>query len=402
MKKQKAAPTLIDTLYRTSFSNEPVRGWTSNAKWRDALRRAKRFVARRRDVGLPRRAWHARFRQPSVPTASAGHQEEPHPRRRAPAHGRAVAVRDDMDRVQPAQVPGTRQAAAGPRRRLLKACPSARAGCCSGTRTLETAFMRSHRLARSRRVWPTSDGFRHVDLPGRAGLDRRHGHRCCRGGSLPFGTKGATPSEVSTGLIGYKTDRASLVFIADDHTPNKPERDVAELLREWAGVQRRMWALLATINDLPVQMTEVRATKGFVAKGAVPQVPRPQDHHPDGAEEALPQDHPRRARHRASSGRAGARALAQRLAASAVGAVRARVGRRRDAHVLHPCQGTQDLGRSSTCVAIPRGASSPGTIVVTHEPEPTSMETRRFTTSTRLITAQPGSCSCSRAAGTSR
>jgi hypothetical protein len=40
----KAAPTLIDELYRASFQNETVPGWTNNALWRDPLRKARRFV----------------------------------------------------------------------------------------------------------------------------------------------------------------------------------------------------------------------------------------------------------------------------------------------------------------------------------------------------------------------
>ena len=40
----KNGPTLVDTLYRISHRNELVHGWTSNALWRDALRRAKKFV----------------------------------------------------------------------------------------------------------------------------------------------------------------------------------------------------------------------------------------------------------------------------------------------------------------------------------------------------------------------
>jgi hypothetical protein len=42
---------------------------------------------------------------------------------------------------------------------------------------------------------------------------------------------------------------------------------MAELLQEWSGVQRRMWALLATINDLPVVVAEVKQSRGFLAKG---------------------------------------------------------------------------------------------------------------------------------------
>ena len=79
--------------------------------------------------------------------------------------------------------------------------------------------------------------------------------------------KGSSASEVSTGLTGYKTDRAGYVFSPLLVTPNQPKQ-LSNLLAEWSGVQRRIWALLSTINDLPVAMTNVRQAKGFVAKGS--------------------------------------------------------------------------------------------------------------------------------------
>ena len=80
---------------------------------------------------------------------------------------------------------------------------------------------------------------------------------------IPFGDEGARPSEVSTGLLGYRTDRAGFVFSDMITTPDQPKQ-MAELLKEWSGVQRRMWALLATINDLPVEIRDVKASRGFM------------------------------------------------------------------------------------------------------------------------------------------
>jgi hypothetical protein len=49
-------------------------------------------------------------------------------------------------------------------------------------------------------------------------------------------------------------------------TPDRPEL-VATIIKEWVGVARRMWAFLATINDLPVLLTDKVQAKGFVARG---------------------------------------------------------------------------------------------------------------------------------------
>src|SRR5580765_3157960 len=40
----KPAPTLIDTLYRASFRNDPVLNWQSNAEMRHAFESARRFT----------------------------------------------------------------------------------------------------------------------------------------------------------------------------------------------------------------------------------------------------------------------------------------------------------------------------------------------------------------------
>jgi hypothetical protein len=81
--------------------------------------------------------------------------------------------------------------------------------------------------------------------------------------SIPLGPNSSAPSEVCTGLIGYKTDRSGIVFSDMIRTPAAPAA-LANLLNEWVGVQRRMWAFFACINDLPVLVTEVKASKGFM------------------------------------------------------------------------------------------------------------------------------------------
>jgi hypothetical protein len=71
------------------------------------------------------------------------------------------------------------------------------------------------------------------------------------------------PSEVATGLYGYQSDKSAYIMSDMVVTPNHPKA-LAALLQEWSGVLRRIWALLATLNDLPVVMRDVKASRGFM------------------------------------------------------------------------------------------------------------------------------------------
>ena len=140
--------------------------------------------------------------------------------------------------------------------------------------------------------------------------------------SIPFAEQSNRPSEVSTGLTGYHSDRCGFVFNPLVETPNQP-KVVANLLAEWSGSSAGCGRLLATINDLPVELREVRAAKGFVAKGAYR---RFLDHRTVTLTVPVKRIHqgdPLGPRHRPPPGRAGARALAQGLAATPIGALRA-------------------------------------------------------------------------------
>jgi len=77
----------------------------------------------------------------------------------------------------------------------------------------------------------------------------------------------STISDVVVGLFGYHTDHVGVQvcdYIRDSN--RETQRQANDLLKEWTGVMRRMWALLATINDLPVEFKEVKAARGFMAK----------------------------------------------------------------------------------------------------------------------------------------
>jgi hypothetical protein len=78
----------------------------------------------------------------------------------------------------------------------------------------------------------------------------------------------APDASIASAIIGYSTPSVTIAQsdMLEDFRQYKPE-GVVNLLREWAGVGRRAWALLATLNDLPLVYSEVRASKGFVARG---------------------------------------------------------------------------------------------------------------------------------------
>ena len=81
-----------------------------------------------------------------------------------------------------------------------------------------------------------------------------------------------TRSEMATGLPGYITKNigicpAPLLDMSLLYKGGEEEiagEDFIRMTSDWSGVLRRIFALLATINDLPVHYAEVRPTKGFM------------------------------------------------------------------------------------------------------------------------------------------
>lgn len=79
-------------------------------------------------------------------------------------------------------------------------------------------------------------------------------------------------SVLATGLQGYITRRIGLchppMVKLGTMEPGTLTNLKRALLKEWVGVLRRVFAFLATVNDLPVQVTGVRQNQGgFVARG---------------------------------------------------------------------------------------------------------------------------------------
>jgi hypothetical protein len=82
---------------------------------------------------------------------------------------------------------------------------------------------------------------------------------------------GVPLSAMATGMLWYRTDTVEIMrsmfnpIVREDH--KRLEQEI-ELMASWAGCIRRMWAFLATINDIPVLRREVKASKGFMARGS--------------------------------------------------------------------------------------------------------------------------------------
>lgn len=255
--RPKPAPTVLDAFYRSSFSKDAGGGWTNNAKWREAFTNARRFVLDDdMSTFLGELATQA-FARKNLSTGNAVRMID-HLRlgARLPHETTWVEynLRNAMKRsheitgkaFDPDQAPAHEGW-------LLQQHP-----------TIPTAF-RAHILSHDDGM-PDQHGFTAWTFPVAFAwtVDEE---TVLPWRPIPFDTdKGACASEVATGVSGYVTDRASIVFSDMVHTPNDAPA-VANLLGEWAGCLRRIWALLATINDLPVRLTEVRPSKGFVARG---------------------------------------------------------------------------------------------------------------------------------------
>ena len=252
----KPGPTLIDTLYRASFRNETVGGWSSNYVWRNAFINARRFVldsamstflgelgtqAFARPLSAKRRCRMAESLRVSA--------RLPHAVTWIEYDLRACQIRSNELLGRPYDPSETPQREGW----LLMQHPS-----------LDTAFIAylvTHDPALRERPTGWDTWTFPLGLAWTVDEDTVLPWRPLRD------IEGSGLSEAATGLFGYQTDRAAYVQSDMLVTPNAPET-IASLIREWAGVLRRMWALLACINDLPVTVKDVRASKGFVAKAS--------------------------------------------------------------------------------------------------------------------------------------
>lgn len=256
-KKRKPAPTVLDAFYKSSFRDDAGGGWTDSSKWRRAFMAARRFVLDDdMSTFLGELATQAFTKKDMSRPAAARMADHLRIGARLPFETTWVEynLRNAMKRsheltgstFDPDQAPAREGW-------LLQQHPS-----------LPTAI-RAHILSHDEGR-PDMQGFTAWTFPVAYAWTVDE-DTVLPWRSVPFDTeRGARPSEAATGIGGYITDRAGVVFSDMVNTPNDAAV-ISNLLSEWAGCLRRIWAFLATIDDLPTLMTEVRPSKGFIARG---------------------------------------------------------------------------------------------------------------------------------------
>jgi len=266
----KAHPTtLVDRLYRESFSNRPVMRWTNNAVMREKLRAARRFVL---DDGMSvmvaELATAAFIPRREVTVA---YFEDPRNR-----HQRVTRI-EQMRHSARAPFPTTwveynlRASMTRSNELLGKVYDPADSPAIEGWLIeqhpgIDTAFILT--LFSGNAADETDDvGFDTWTFPVSYAWVTDDTSVLPWREPWPLPPGSASPSEVATGLPGYVSDRIGIVQCPMIE-PQTRSPAMVGLLREWAGVMRRVLALMATIADLPIAMREVKAAKGFIGKGS--------------------------------------------------------------------------------------------------------------------------------------
>jgi hypothetical protein len=258
--KMKSGPTLIDTLYRLSFDREPVPGWTSNAVMRERLVAARRFVLDASmsrfladlsvtcfKSGLP--ATHGAVEQLRI-SARSPHKVVWIEYNLREELGRLRQLIPDEAFVSPPEP------AEAPSREgwLIEQHPQ-----------LDYAF-RMHVFSEAPNE-PDSRGYDAWTFPFCFGWT-------VNDSPLPW-QRNNTGGHTAATFVGVKNYVSPYLDVIHSDLISWPmgasPREVKlmhDLLSEWGGIMRRTWALLTTINDLPMLATDVRQSKGFVARGS--------------------------------------------------------------------------------------------------------------------------------------
>lgn len=257
-------PTLIDRLYRTSFQNEPVAGWLYNAAMRDRFVRARRFVLDERMSAFLGDLANVTYTKAASVKLRCALAENTRVSARLPHPVTWVEydLHAEMRRAAEVTEGDVLPAEDTPKREgwLLEQHPS-----------LDYAF-RLH-LFSDMAGLPFADesGYDAWTFPVCYGWTVNDQPLPWR--AISQGGEHGTPSEVFTGLHGYRNDRLNIVV--SDLIPDVSRYDerhrgmVKEIVAQWTGVIRRVWAFLATINDIPILATEVKQSHGFLGRGQI-------------------------------------------------------------------------------------------------------------------------------------
>lgn len=260
----KPAPTFIDEIYRMSFRPEPVPGWHSNIAMRNVLHSARRFV-----VSKAMSAFMADLANESFVRAGRG----------SPLHIRiadsllvsarlpheCIWIEYDLHayQIRSNEVRSTKPPD-------LDNIPDREGWLIQQHPTIDTACI-MHMFTSTEAE--QEDGNKFWTFPFAFGWT-------CDDKPLPWRVlfknpadqdyQYATVSECLVGLFGFRRSNINCVLSPLIDLPQKGLMDAyAELLSEWTGVLRRVWALLATLDHLPLIRGEVRQAKGFLARGRI-------------------------------------------------------------------------------------------------------------------------------------
>ena len=273
----KPAPTLIDEIYRTSFHRQQVGGWKSNIAMRNALHSARRFIAdeptSRFMADLANQAFLKTRKKPefanrlcdSLRVQSRLPHEgiwieyfmRPYQHRAHEMMGTAPPIDEQI---------GYREGW------LIQQHPK-----------IETACI-MHVFVQGDDIIKTDDGFTAWTYPFAFGW-------CCDDSPLPWRKSIAQRIEMTNieeggrwgnqkrhslasaflvGLFSYDRENVGCVHspLIQSPLPGR-EDEYTWLLQEWIGVVRRVWALLATIDNLPITRNVVRQSRGFLGRGQI-------------------------------------------------------------------------------------------------------------------------------------
>lgn len=272
----KTAPTLLDAVYRATFSKHVLQGWRSNAGIRHALENTRRFIADARMSAFMADLANEAFRDKNAKTSFRI------------ADSLRVAARMPHENIWIEYNLQTYQA---------RSYEIRKGEGFDGPLDMENIPKREGWLLQQHPQFSNAiimHNFSSDDLfgPDRAGFT---------GWTFPFAyawTSDDNPlpwrrtvkdtwthpsygdnvrymSEIMVGLPGYCRENISIVDSPLIHNVFKFETDperlklYTSLIVEWTGNVRRVWSLLATIDHLPLFATDVRQSKGFLARGRI-------------------------------------------------------------------------------------------------------------------------------------
>ncbi len=253
----KSAPTLMDEIYRLACRNKTIPGWKDNTKVRHALERARRVI-----VDEPMAAFMADLANESFIKAGT-----PNPLSPRIADSIRVQARLPYEAIWIEYPLRAYQKRANEIRGTVmpdeSEVPQREGWLIQQHPNIDTAYIMH--------MWTQSDapdlhGFALWTFPFAFGW-------CADDSPLPWWKSVTTEnqsaaSEIIVGISNYVRDNVNCVvspLINDPSHDPRILRAYNSLLNEWAGVVRRVWALLATLNDIPTTIGTVRQTKGFMA-----------------------------------------------------------------------------------------------------------------------------------------